>query len=313
MSKELLNRILVPLDGSTHAEAILSQLRRILPPHESEVILVQATSHAPWASDDDIEKYMRRAAFLLTNDGYPTNFLIRRGSPAEAILETAANVGASLIALTTHGRTGAARWVLGSVAERVLQASRLPVLVARSFPTDVCRGLLESRPIRNFLVPLDGSRQSLGALAPVLNLARPVDAHVTLLHVSEPSPYDGRWETPDETLQEADRRLREACIPARVEHRKGEPAEVILSTAEKEQIDLIAMTTHGRSGPSRWIFGSVAARVLRAASIPLLVVRHAVPAEIGPENVAHSAKIPPSPGSAEDAGARGTGLAHLRP
>lgn len=300
---DLLNRILVPLDGSTHAEAILSQLRRILTPHESQVILLQATPYAPWTSDEEAEKYLRRVSFQLTNDGYPTTPMIRRGSPAETILETASKQNASLIALTTHGRTGPARWVLGSVAERILQASPLPVLVARSFPTDVCRGKLESRPIRNFLVPLDGSRQSLGSLGPVLSLARPVDAQVTLLHVTEPSPYDGRWESPDEILKTADQRLRAACIPSRVEQLKGDPADVILETADKEDMDLIAMTTHGRSGPSRWLFGSVAARVLRGASIPLLVVRQAVPA---------NEEIPQASGSTAEGSAHGTGLAQQR-
>jgi nucleotide-binding universal stress UspA family protein len=267
------------------------------------VILLQATPFAPWASEEDSEKYLRRMAFQLTNDGYPTTPMIRSGAPAETILQTAERERASMIALTTHGRTGASRWMLGSVAERILQASLLPVLVARSLPTRVCRGKLESRPIRNFLVPLDGSRQSLGSLGPVLRLARPVDAQVTLLHVNEPSPYEGRWEPPDDTLKEANQRFREACIPSRVEQRTGDPADVILETADKEEMDLIAMTTHGRSGPSRWLFGSVAARVLRGASIPLLVVRHAVPA---------NEEIPSTSGTTAEGSAHGTGLAHPR-
>jgi nucleotide-binding universal stress UspA family protein len=301
--QDLLTRILVPLDGSTHAEAVLSQLRRILSPHESQILLLQATPFAPWTSDEEAEQYLRRMAFQLTNDGYPTTSMIRRGSPAETILETASREHASLIALTTHGRTGPARWVLGSVAERILQASPLPVLVARSFPPDVCRGKLESRPIRNFLVPLDGSPQSLGSIGPVLSLARPVDAQVMLLHVTEPSPFDGRWESADDFLRAADQRLRAACIPSHVEQLKGDPAEVILQTADKEQMDLIVMTTHGRSGPSRWLFGSVAARVLRSASIPLLVVRQGIPANEG---------NPPISGSTSEGSVHGTGLAHQR-
>jgi nucleotide-binding universal stress UspA family protein len=300
---DLLNRILVPLDGSPHAEAVLSQLRRILTPHESRLILLQATPFAPWASDEHAEKYLCRVAFQLTNDGYPATPMIRRGSPAETILETAFTEHASLIALTTHGRSGPTRWVLGSVAERILQASPLPVLVARTLPTDVCRGKLESRPIRNFLVPLDGSPQSLGSLGPVLSLARPVDAQVTLLHVNEPFPYDTRWNSPDETLKAADQRLRAACVPSRVEQRQGDPADVILETAEKEEMDLIAMTTHGRSGPSRWLFGSVAAKVLRGASTPLLVVRHGVPA---------NEEISPGAGPSAQGPGDGTALAQQR-
>ncbi|HLY74817.1 MAG TPA: universal stress protein [Planctomycetota bacterium] len=274
MTNPLLGRILVPLDGSSQAEAILSHLRRIVPRHESKLTLFQSIPIATQAREDEAEVYLRKTSSELTNEGYPSEQLVRVGSVAETILETAAKEHASLIALSTHGRTGPERWVLGSVAEKVLEASPVPVLVTRSVSTPRPRGEREALPIRNFLVPLDGSRLSLDSLGPVLSLARPVDAHVTLLHVDEPSPYSGRWESPDETLKEAEHLLRNACIPATVEIRRGEAALEILKAADEKASDLIAMTTHGRSGPSRWLFGSVTAEVLRSASVPLLVVRH---------------------------------------
>ena len=282
----MLERILVPLDGSTSAEAILSQLRRMLRRHESELILYYAQPLYPVMDDSDPEKYLRKIALELTTEGFPSRYLLRPGLPADSILETAKAHKSTRIALSTHGRTGVARWVLGSVAEKVLQASGLPVLVARSFPSSTFRGKLEAQPVRNFLVPLDGSRLSLGSLQSLLALARPVDAHVTLLHVAEPTPFEGRWESPDETLKEAERILREACIPATVEIRRGDPGEVILKCVEDKEIDLITMTTHGRSGPARWVFGSVAAKVLRSASVPLLVVRTGNHEGVGDESVA---------------------------
>jgi nucleotide-binding universal stress UspA family protein len=282
MTNSILRRILVPLDGSATAEAILPQLRRLLDRHESELLLFHALPLSPFREDAQAEKYLRRISFQLTNEGFPSRTILRSGLAAEAILETAAAERATLIALSTHGRTGVARWVLGSVAEKVLQGSAIPVLVARSFPSPVSRGKLESSPVRNFLVPLDGSRLSLAGLDPLLNFARPVDAHVTLLHVAEPSPYEGRWEPTDETLKEADQILRSACVPSTLENRKGDPGEEILKAIEANSIDLVAMTTHGRSGLSRWVFGSVTAKVLRSAPVPLLVVRSgntAVPPE----------------------------------
>src|SRR5262245_3941322 len=140
MTNPLLNRILVPLDGSSHAEAILSQLRRILAPHHSELILLHATPYAPWANEEESEKYLRRVSFQLTNDSFPSKFVQRIGTPADTILDTASKERASLIALTTHGRSGVSRWVMGSVAERVLQASKLTVLGSRSFSPSVLRG-----------------------------------------------------------------------------------------------------------------------------------------------------------------------------
>ncbi|RPH42502.1 MAG: universal stress protein [Planctomycetota bacterium] len=273
MVTSMMRRILVPLDGSPTAEAILTHLRRLPIRHESEIILFQALPLSPFEDGQEPEKYLRRVSFQLTNDGYPSRYLLRPGLPAESILETAVEERASMIALSTHGRTGVARWVLGSVAEKVLQASPLPVLVARSFPLPGSQGKWESMPIRGFLVPLDGSRLSLAALDPLFHLARGVDASVTLLHVTDPTPYDGRWESPDETLKEADHLLRSACIPAQVEHRKGDPGDQILKAIEGGGVDLVAMTTHGRSGPSRWVFGSVTAKVLRSTTVPMLVVR----------------------------------------
>jgi nucleotide-binding universal stress UspA family protein len=274
MVSSMMRRILVPLDGSPAAEAILTHLRRLPIRHESELVLFQALPLSPFEDGKETEKYLRRISFQLTNDGYPSRYVFRPGLAAESILETAVEERASMIALSTHGRTGVARWILGSVAEKILQASPVPVLVARSFPHPGSQGHWESLPIRNFLVPLDGSLLSLAALDPLLHLARPVDANVTLLHVTEPTPYEGRWERPEETLKEADRLLRSACIPATMEHRKGDPGEEILKAVEGGAIDLVAMTTHGRSGPSRWVFGSVTAKVLRSTTVPLLVVRH---------------------------------------
>jgi nucleotide-binding universal stress UspA family protein len=290
MSNPRFSRILVPLDGSSTAEAVLSHLRRILDRHDSQLVLLQVQPPVPTAPEEDAEKYLRRISFLLTNEGYPARSILRRGQPAETILDIAAEEHATLIAMTTHGRTGAARWLLGSVAEKVLQASTRPVLVTRSFPSTQSRGKLESLPLRNVLVPVDGSRFSLAVLEPLLEFVRAVDAHVRLLHVNEPTPYDGRWDSPDETLKAADQILREACIPASIEQRRGDPGEEILEAAAETDCDLIAMTTHGRSGPSRWVFGSVTAKVLRSAPIPLLVVRQAVTtASHAPETLKQSA------------------------
>lgn len=278
----MFNRILVALDGSTTAEAILTPLRRIARPDESEIILFQAQPMDAVELGPEPEKYLRGVAFQLASMGYASRPLLRPGMAADAILDAARSEQASMIALSTHGRSGVARWILGSVAEKVLQASALPVFVARSFDSPVSRGPPGSKPVRNILLPLDGSRLSMGVLEPVLRLAGPVDAHVTLLHVDEPSPFEGRWPPPDETLQGAEQTLRSACIPAAVTRRTGDPGVEILKAAAELAIDLIAMTTHGRSGPSRWVFGSVTAKVLRSAVVPMIVVRHLSPSPASP-------------------------------
>jgi nucleotide-binding universal stress UspA family protein len=77
----------------------------------------------------------------------------------------------------------------------------------------------------------------------------------------------------ERSLTGAKERLSKAGLKARVEVLFGRPAEKIIKYAAKEKVDLIAMSTHGRSGFSRWVFGSVAEKVLRAAALPILLIR----------------------------------------
>ncbi len=280
-----MHRILIPLDGSELAEAILPQVQRFLRRHDTEVVLLQAI---PTVSPDfhfavpghteAVNAYIRKRTFELINDGIPARGVVKHGSPADLILETARNEGASMIAMSTHGRTGLERFVFGSVTEKVLRASPAPVFLIRSFPhPGPSRGRLERLPFRSVLVPLDGSEVSSSVVPFVLEFARPMDAHVTLLHVREADPLAPHWPPPGKALQAAQERFLQAGIPATLEDRQGDPALEILRFSEEHGTDLIAMNSHGRSGPSRWVLGSVAEKVLRAAKVPMIVSHHAAP------------------------------------
>jgi nucleotide-binding universal stress UspA family protein len=296
-------RILVPLDGSETAEAILPQVHRFLARHAAEVLLLQvAPSYAPDfhfavpGQHGTVTAYVRKRAFELINAGIPARAIVRHGFAAEQILDTAATEGATMIAMSTHGRTGLSRFVLGSVAEKVLRASPLPVLVVRSFPhAELSRGRLEELPFRRILVPLDGSEASCSVVPLVLSFARPLDAQVTLLHVEEPDPLAPHWPHAEAAVVQAERALTEACIPNLRERRQGDPASEILRFAEERSTDLIVMGTHGRSGPTRWVFGSVTEKVLRAGTLPLIVARRLPePTRERPAAIAEtSATLPP--------------------
>jgi len=167
------------------------------------------------------------------------------------------------------------------------------VLLTRSFPSSRSTAR-KNLPVQNLLVPLDGSPEALFALDPVLSLAQHLDAKVRLLQVGEASPYEGHWESPDETAKRADQILREACIPTTFERLYGNPAEEILKSAEEHGTDLIVMSTHGRSGPMLWLKGSVTADVLQRTDVPMLVVRR-------PEAVATAESV--AAGAAQNPGA----------
>ena len=276
-------RILVPLDGSEMAEAILPQVNRLLRLSSPEILVLQSVPYPPDFHIalptilEDAWRYVRRVTFQLVNEGIRARGIVEQGLAAATILEVALKERASLIAMTTHGRSGLPRWAFGSVAEKVLRASPIPVLAVRSFRPGpgraLSRGRLQEIPFRNILVPVDGREASLSVLPSVLDVARPVDAHVTLLCVHEPTDLEGRWDSPDAPAAEAREILVKACIPVTTEVRRGDPGLEILKAADDLSVDLIAMSTHGRSGPSRWVLGSVTEKVLRGSTAPMLVAR----------------------------------------
>ncbi len=270
----MLERILVPLDGSPRAEAILVHLRRLLRRKDSEIVLFRVvepptTLNAPEYArllDDrrtEAKMYLQILKARLEDAGARVDARTAEGSPADAILEAAAAVKASLVAMSSHGRSGIDRWAYGSVTEKILRASGVPLLVVRSTPT---------RPeaeIRRILVPVDGSDSSLTALQPAAELASLFDADVVLVHVVDPESPSA----PLPQLEKAQEILREAGLKAEVEVRQGDAATGILAVAEQQSVDLIALATHGRSGMSRWVLGSVAEKILRTSTLPMLVVR----------------------------------------
>jgi nucleotide-binding universal stress UspA family protein len=154
--------------------------------------------------------------------------------------------------------------------------------------------------IRRILVPLDGSEMSAAVLPTVHQMARLYGAQVVLLHVIEARPGLYPTATSTETPQEARASLEPYCaglqgVTVQTLVAKGSPSFAILDAA-KDGIDLVAMTTHGRSGPSRWVFGSVAEHVLHHIEAPLLVFRTSGLSEgaPAPEKVTARAGIAPA-------------------
>lgn len=135
-------RILIPLDGSPLAEAVFVQVRPLLFRPETELLLVQAVTVAAGVEMDpsgqldslraDALRYLEGMERRLKVEGAQVRTFVKAGGAAEAILDVAEREHASLIVMSTHGRTGLSRWVLGSVTEKVLRVSETPVLVVRA-------------------------------------------------------------------------------------------------------------------------------------------------------------------------------------
>jgi nucleotide-binding universal stress UspA family protein len=165
------------------------------------------------------------------------------------------------------------------------------VLLVRTPPTEAA--LQRKSLVKRILVPLDGSRVGEAAVPCTVTLARVFGAELVLFHVVEqlPEPAVSRiYRLGSEMSLEINKRRRELATAylngtARSLEKQGlkvatamttwteSTADQIIDYAEANAIDLIGMSTHGRSGVGRWVFGSVTDKVLHAGSLPVLVVR----------------------------------------
>ena len=207
------------------------------------------------------------------------------GDPAQQI--AAAADGADLIVMGTHGRSGLAHLVMGSVTAAVLRTARVPVLALRAGQAD--------RPltaVKRILWATDLSATSEGAWRYALLLADMLAAEVFLLHVVSaaqvvvgpglPVPSPGEWLDAEIAARDRDLASRQGEVEARglAARRKvtvGAPAATILAEAEVEQADLIVTGTHGRRGLPHVLLGSVAETVIRKAPCPVLAVQAPAP------------------------------------
>ena len=277
-------RILVPLDGSAAAEAALPEVERIAV-GAAEVHLLHVVTPLPStlgsSSARVMELHDQALSYLHDVRGrFPEMSgldLIRSGEPADAVFQVALEINIDLIAMCTHARAGLAKWFVGSVAETIVRQTQLPVLLMRP-------GIPAPRKaLRRILVALDGSEESFAIVTAVKRLALRTGAEVVLLHVTErsfaPVPQRGGLmasgipEDPEQKLLAVADRLEESDLISWQVISEGDAVEEILDHAKSLDADVIAMSTHARSGRERAIFGSVAQAVLGRADRAVLLQR----------------------------------------
>jgi nucleotide-binding universal stress UspA family protein len=266
--------VLVPLDGSDLSDSILAHVQNARRDEEGEVHLLRVLDDAD--QEEAALAHLEECKAQLEACGLTVKTKVAQGRPDEQILQTLEAGDYELVCMATHGRSGVDRWIRGSVAERVLRGAPTPVFLAN--PQSISLPSVE-----RILVPMDGSRFAAKALALAGPLARKAGAEVVLLYVDVPGGGSvhpvaeiamGRaQERAESTLHAAKDKLAGKEIPFRVVGRYGDPAVQIMETIEVEKIDLVAMSSHGRTGVSRWRFGSVAEKVLRQCRAPVLVWR----------------------------------------
>jgi nucleotide-binding universal stress UspA family protein len=305
-----MRKILVPLDGSELAERTLGTAADLASKLQASLVLVtvldravangggqpvagasaRATAKIP--STDDAEararKYLQdRTAQLAVPQTVKS--LVRFGDAAASIVEAANLESADLIAMTTRGRSGLVRGLLGSVTDRVIQISQLPVLVMR--PETATPAGQAAKPFTNIVVPLDGSERAELALPHAETMARAYRARLDLVRVvsllqvgyatemyGPPVGYDPY--SREELEKDASEYLERI---ATAERRKGftvenhvtygNPRAQVVDIVQRLPGSLIALTTRGHTGAARWVLGSTADGLIRTAPVPTLVVR----------------------------------------
>lgn len=225
------------------------------------------------------------------------------GLPAQDILARAESRSVDLIVMCSHGRTGFTRWVLGSVAQKIAHHCPVPVLVLREGKLLPLESSPDAARHLTALVPLDGSPLAEAALVPAANLVATLSApapgalHLTQVVKQLSTTADAGFITQlnEETVERAKAYLMSVKerLQAGLKDRElsitwsvaldADAADAIIGTAEQREqqegaegldgCDLIAMSTHGRSGLERWVMGSVMERVLGATKLPMLIVR----------------------------------------
>ncbi len=274
----MIDRIVVPLDGSLTAEGILPHVRRLARKTNAELLLVQAVPVAGVDGGESVfhaavtsaQEYLAGVKERLDASGFRTRMVVRAGGAAETVLGVLAETRANLLALATHGRTGTQRLILGSVAERILRSTPVPVLAVRPFWSYelLPEGGIEAQPVRTILVPVGSGGLSLCVLPHAVELAHLFGARVVILHAQAPGA-----EVSGTVVGDVASRFRLEGIETTALFEKGNPVDAILSACRSQDADLAVLSTHGRGGLSRLVLGSVTEEVLRQVRLPLVVVR----------------------------------------
>jgi nucleotide-binding universal stress UspA family protein len=288
----MINRILVPLDGSKLAEQALSAARGLAVATDGELVLLTAIARMErWANAEtpawEEEEEAMAAGYLdtlareLRDAGLKVTTRVAWGRPSEMIRQIADEASADLIVMTTHGRSGIARWLIGSVADNVLRTTQRPLLLVRAQEER-----LAPLNVRSILVPLDGSRLAESSLTFVKGLARQLSARVILERVIVPptmlyaeqyipssAPILEDLEADARNYLETEReRVESEDINVMISVDDGFPVETIINAAERFGADVIVLTSHGRTGPARTILGSVTDGLVRQSNRPCLVI-----------------------------------------
>lgn len=287
------DRLLVPVDRS---DASLTAARYALQLADStgaavdvlHVVEVGRGASAPRGDEhtttpgDHERKLLSNVERMADDVGLEITTELREGIPHEAIVEYAAEQGTQLIVMGRHGAANVSERLLGGVTEKVLRAGALPTLTLWTGSWE--EGGIDADRV---MLPTDGSDYSELAGEHAATLADLAGATVHVVSIADTGAAGGLFDTggaSEEFMANVEARHEEAvsrladdvekAVGRPVERAvvRGQPVAALQEYVEENQIDLIVMGSHGRTGFSRWLLGSTTERLLRTVDVPVLVV-----------------------------------------
>jgi len=284
-------RILVPLDGSKLAKQVFPPVVELARAFGSEVVLAEVCEPEESEYGQACQLYINSEAEQLrkslAGSTASVKTVVLSGKAAEQILKYAENNGVSLIAISSHGRSGIAPWSLGGTANKVLHNVGVPLIVVRA--REMAEVPTTGSLFDQILVPLDGSERSTTVLPYMVELAKKLDCEITLLQVVEPGkhvhtigglnyiPYKDRdinsaKANAQTYLDEISSQFTGTKAAVKPEVRVGDSAREITRLATEMVPSLIAMSSHGYSGFEAWAHGSVTGKILQASKQSFMFV-----------------------------------------
>lgn len=263
--------ILIPTDGSDAATTAARYGLTLADRFDATVHVLSVVDPDRFATGTvgDVDDLVRRQSAhferraraavdrVAASSSRPVETHVVEGRPATVLADAIDDYDADLVAMGTHGRSGVDRYLLGSLAERTLRTAHVPVLAVRA------DGPPDADPVmETILLATDGSEGAERAADHAIAVASATGARLHALTVGDD----------DGPAVRAANRAREVGVDATAAARAGRPHEAIESYAADHDADLVVVGTHGRTGVERVLLGSVAERVLRSATRPMLVV-----------------------------------------
>jgi len=319
----MIRRMLVPLDGSYQAEAILRHVLALSRLYGARcdllhVIAGQRSGSVGSPSDPlgtrmahvERARYLDRIAGLLRREGCEVTTRIEEGGPAAVIVELLRDGEYDLVALTPHGAGDDRRLRMGCTALAVVLNAPTGVLLAPRAQKPEVNGRLVGAVYRRILAPVDCSPRSDWSLGIAAAVARGSGAQLKVVHVLDSPEIVSRLPRSqgarslavrlrDENRTEARQYLDEVALrfsapdlllSCEVLDGGDSPADALLQLSDSEDVDLVVFSAHGRGASPAWVLGGTAAKLVLCAHRPLLMLQDLPVERVRPQRVSRSVR-----------------------